>query len=237
MLFTLQDVNRPIWIWMQIINAGTIGNPRYARFNTHVDDVIPDADGKLPTILTRQPYTKEMEHFILYEWGIHLIDVMRFLFGDIQGIYARMHSGCDLVKGEDMAILVMTFKNGMTGIIDISWGTIIPENKKLMRGNLDPFIVEGPAGSIELDPYQNDSFIITTGKETKIVPAHPEMTAAEGYQESYFNTQNHFVQSLLNNTPAENEAEDNLKTFTAMMTAYTSAKENQYIELQIPEIK
>ena len=71
-----------------------------------------------------------------------------------------------LVKGEDMALVVLEFENGVTGIIDISRGSRAPAERALPRGHLDSLLVEGSAGAIELDPYQDDAFVITTAAGT-----------------------------------------------------------------------
>ncbi len=229
------------WRWRRwyrelkrMLDRGTIGRPRYARFWFHGDGVLPQPDGSPPTLLTRQPYTAQMPRLILYEWGIHLIDVMRFLFGPIERVYARMSRVSPLVQGEDLAIVMLEFRSGVTGLIDISWGTYIEPEKRLTRGNLDPFVVEGDAGTIELDPYAGDIIRLITAEGCQERPAHPGMTPAEAYQESYVNTQSHFVHCLRTGEPAENEARDNLETFAATMAAYAAAETGHPVSVEVP---
>jgi predicted dehydrogenase len=217
----------------QLLTQETIGTPRYARFFSHTDNVLPRTDGTLPGLLVHQPYAAEMEHLILYEWGIHLVDVLRFLFGSIVRVYANTEHTSPIVRGEDRALVVLEFRNGVTGILDISWGSRTRESERLVRGNLDSLRVEGDTGTIELDPYQNDSFIITSAARTICRPARGELSPAEAYQESYFNTQNHFVEALRNGTPAENDARDNLETFAAVMAAYASAATHHVMDVNI----
>ena len=215
----------------QMLQQGIIGQPRYARFQIHDAGVLPRPDGSLPGLLTRQPYTAQMPRLILFEWGIHLIDVLRFLFGDIASLYARMSRVSPVVQGEDLAVVVLEFRSGVTGLVDVSWGSHTPPGRHGVRGNVDPFVVEGDAGTVELDPHQGDAIVTTTIKGTERHPAHPGMTPAEAYQESYFNTQSHFVQCLRRGEPAENEARDNLKTLAATFAAYESAARNQVVAL------
>jgi len=215
----------------QMLAEETIGTPRYARFFMHGDGVLPRPDGELPGLLVHQAYTATMPHLILYEWGIHLVDVLRFLFGDIVSVYARTSRISPLVKGEDMALVVLEFENGITGIIDISWGSRAPADRALPRGHLDSLLVEGIKGTIELDPYQEDAFVITTAAGTQSLPARGNLTPSEAYQESYFHTQSHFIDCLRTGAPAENDARDNLKTLVAVMAAYTSAQANQVVNI------
>jgi predicted dehydrogenase len=219
----------------QMLEADTIGRPRYARFFMHGDGVLPRPDGELPGLLVHQPYTASMPNLILYEWGIHLVDVLRFLFGDIGHVYARTSRVSPLVQGEDMALVILEFENGVTGILDISWGSRAPAEYALPRGHLDSLLVEGDQGTIELNPYRDDMFVITTARTAECRPARGTITPAEAYQESYFNTQNHFVECLRSGALAENDARDNLKTLAAVMAAYLSAQEKRVVAVELPE--
>lgn len=218
-----------------MIEQKTIGTPRYARFFMHGDGVLPRPDGSLPGLLAHQPYTATMPHLILYEWGIHLVDVLRYLFGKIARVYARASRVSPLVQGEDMALVVLEFRDGVTGIIDISWGSRAPAARALPRGHLDSLLVEGDVGTIELDPFQDDAFVITTAAGTECYPARGTRTPADAYQASYFNTQNHFIACLRSGTPAENEARDNLQTLAAVMAAYASVEKKQVVDVNLPE--
>ena len=96
---------------------------------------------------------------------------------------------------------------------------------------MDAFVVEGNAGTIELDPYQDDAVIIATPTGTERHPARPTQTRAEAYQESYLNTQRHFVECLRSGKPAQNEIADNMETLAALFAAYESAATGQVIAL------
>jgi predicted dehydrogenase len=215
----------------ELLQAGEIGRPRYACVRIHGDDLLPKPDGARPALLARQPYTAEMPHLILYEWGIHFIDVMRFLFGDIAGVVARMHRLSPLVRGEDLAVVLLDFAAGVTGIIDLSWTSYVSGPKRVTRGNLDPFTVEGDSGTVTFDPYHEDSIVVTTGRGSERRAGHPGRTAAEAYQDSFDRAQEHFIRCLRSGEAAENEGRDNLKTFAATMAAYESAQTGRRVAL------
>jgi predicted dehydrogenase len=159
---------------------------------------------------------------------------MRYLFGAVERVYARMSRISPLVQGEDMAIVILEFRSAVTGVIDISWGSHIPDEKRLVRGNLEPFIVEGDQGTLELDPYPGDIFSKTTSEHTLRWAAHPDQSPAEAYQESYTQTQSHFIQCLRSGEPAENEARDNLQTLAVTLAAYASAEQREVIAVEEP---
>jgi predicted dehydrogenase len=227
------------WRWRRwyqevrtILDEGIIGKARYARFQVHDDSVLPRPDVPVPPLLVREPTLAHLEKLIVFDQGIHLIDTMRFLFGKIERIYARMGRVSELVQGEDLAVMILEFQTGVTGVIDISWGTYVSgEKKPLIRGNLDPFVVEGESGTIELDPYQDDAIIITTDKSVQRHSARPGMAPAEAYQESFVNTQRHFAECLRSGKPAQNEIDDNMETLKATFAAYESVASHTVVSL------
>ena len=215
----------------QLLTQGAIGQPRYARFLVHRDDTLPRPDGSLPTLVTQQPHTVRMPRLIIFEWGIHLIDVLRFLFGDVETVYAQLARISPLVQGEDLAVVTLGFRSGLIGLVDVSWGARIPECRRLVRGNVDPFIVEGEEGTLELDPYRGDLLVVTTAWGSEERQAHPGLTCAEAYQQSFLAAQQHFVDCLRSGRPAENEARDNLKTLAIAFAVYESAARKQPVTL------
>jgi predicted dehydrogenase len=211
----------------QMLAQGVIGEARYARIERRSAALLPGSDS-----LKHQPYTADLPHLLIFDMGIHFIDIMRFLFGDFSRVYAHTHCTNPLVKGETEAVVMLEFEGkDLVGLIDMSAASYIPEEKRIIRGNLDCFVVVGDAGTIELNPYQDDVIIITTSNGTERRPARPGLTPAEAYQESYFNTQSHFVHCLRTGQPAENDARDNLKTFSTTMAAYESAELREWVKL------
>ena len=60
---------------------------------------------------------------VILDFGVHDIDVMRFLVGDIESVYARAGRFNKDIKYEDHANIVLNFKNGVTGILEVNWLT------------------------------------------------------------------------------------------------------------------
>ena len=222
------------WRWRRwyrelkhMLAQGVIGEPHYARIERRSAALVPEFDG-----FEYQSYAAEMPHLLIFEMGVHFIDIMRFLFGDFSRVYAHTHRTNRMVKGENEAVVMLEFEGkDLLGLIDMSAATYIPEEKRIIRGNLDCFVIVGDAGSIELDPYQDDAIIITTADGTERRPARLGLTPAEAYQESYFNTHSHFIHCLRTGQPAENDARDNLRTFSTTMAAYESAEQGEWVKL------
>lgn len=211
----------------RLLETGIIGHPYYVSIVRHSNETLPRPDGSLPALFVNQPYTMEMDKLILYEQGIHLIDVLRFLFGEIDSVYARMDKISPLGKGEDRALVVLDLM-GVTGLIDISWATI---QSKRQSSLLEHVTIEGDEGTIELLPEQGDIIRVATKTKSWQYPAFTT-TPEEAYQSSFTAAQRHFITCLREGRIPETAAWDNLKTLKGTFAAYESAARNQTVFLR-----
>jgi predicted dehydrogenase len=214
----------------RLLDRGAIGTPRFLRFTSRRNLTWPVSGGP-PPLLVKQPYTAEMEQLIVYEWGTHLIDVARYLLGEIQQVYARMAKTSPDFKGEDRALLVLEL-SGATGVIDISWATVGDEAAE-QRSNtmLEHFVIEGDEGVIELLPEPHCIFRLSTRRESWERPVYTT-GLQEAYQESYTAAQRHFYECLRDGLEPETVASDNFKTLQATQAAYRSAALGQAVRLE-----
>lgn len=210
----------------RLLGEGVVGQPRYARIVKHGDQALARPDGSPYRAFIEQAYMSEMDKLILYEWGIHLIDVLRFFFGDVTSVYARMDKVGSLHKGEDRALLTLAF-NGATGLIDISWATIGDRMRAGPR-RVEQVTLEGDKGTIELLPGEPDVLRIATRSDEWQRPAF-DSAPADAYQASYTAAQRHFIECLREGRSPETVASDNYKTLAVTMAAYESAARNQVI--------
>ena len=210
----------------EMLLTGVIGNPSYFRIERRYAATLDGLDGEPPTLLSKQSYTKDMNRLIVYEWGIHLLDIIRFLFGDIKSVYSRMQHVSPYVRGEDRAVIVAS-ADGVDCVVDISWASLI----KLERfSQLEYVVIEGSQGTIELLPNSGDIIRVTTRKGVVERPAFsgsPEIA----YQSSYDAAQSHFIECLKNGKDPETVATDNIKTLRAVFASYESVESNQVIKL------
>ena len=51
-----------------------------------------------------------MPRFLIHETGIHLIDVFRYLLGEITGVFARLRRINPVIKGEDAGLRDLRFR-------------------------------------------------------------------------------------------------------------------------------
>jgi len=208
------------WRWQpwyraawRIIEAGEIGNPIAYSFCTR------RCDGGGPAPYESQPYFKDMPRFIIYETLVHHIDTARFLFGEIDTVFAHARRVNPAIAGEDRALLILAHRDSIEGVIDGHRFLDAAPDSPVMgdaffegdRGR----IVVLPSGDVCLDGrtvWKND---VTAGYRGDSVAA----------------TQRHFVECLKSGRPFETGAREYLSTVAAVEAAYKSVAERRAVAL------
>jgi len=60
---------------------------------------------------------------VIFDFGVHDIDVMRYLAGDVESVYARAGKFTENIAYEDHANIVLNFENKICGIVEVNWLT------------------------------------------------------------------------------------------------------------------
>jgi predicted dehydrogenase len=203
---------RPIMAVREALDGGAIGKPFFARISwrTAFD------------VYANQPYLAEERRFIILDLVIHLLDVARYLLGEVRRLTARAASIRPGIKGEDAAVLMLDHENGATCIVDATYQS---------RRDPDPFPetlieIDGSAGTLRLrEGYQ---LIVTSAAGTERRDVSPRLLPWasrpwHGIQESVLNAQQHWVDCLRAGREPATSGADNLKTFALAEAAYASA--------------
>ncbi|MFT3974109.1 MAG: Gfo/Idh/MocA family oxidoreductase [Amaricoccus sp.] len=93
--------------------AGAIGAPFWGRvsFRSGFD------------VYSGQPYLATDPRFIVQDLGIHILDVARFLFGDVVRLSATTRRVNPRIRGEDVATGLLVHDSGVTSVVDCSYAT------------------------------------------------------------------------------------------------------------------
>lgn len=128
----------------KLLAADIIGTPYQVSFR------LRPGDGQGPdAYLGRQPYFQKMERFLVHETAIHLIDVFRYLFGEVENVTAELSQLNPVIAGEDAATILFRFANGTRGLFDGNrLSDHIAENRRLTMGEM---MVEGQKGTLRLN--------------------------------------------------------------------------------------
>jgi len=126
------------------LDNGTLGDVYEGTFR------LRPGDGQGPdAYLARQPYFQHMPRFLVHETLVHVIDVFRYLFGDVASVYADLRQLNPAIAGEDAGVIILTFEDGRRAVID---GNRLvdhaAENRRLVMGDM---WIEGSDGVIRLN--------------------------------------------------------------------------------------
>ncbi len=186
-------------------------------------------DGQGPeAYLARQPSFQQMPRFLINETGVHLFDVFRFLFGEINGVFAALRRLNPAIQGEDAGHILLQFSSGLAGHFDGNRLADHPAtNRRLTMGELS---IEGSAGELVLT---GDAQIMLRRFGEDEWLEHPYAWDDIGFGgDCVFRLQQHVVAHLLNGAPLENTGRDYLRNLRLVAAAYTSAEEERLVRLK-----
>ncbi len=181
-------------------------------------------------VFENQPFLAELEQFILTDIGTHILDALRFLFGEVETLYCQTHRVNPHIRGEDAASVSFRMRSGVHVNAEMSYASRWEDE----RFPQTYFLVEGENASLEL---RKDFEIHTTNErgtwiERFAPPAYPWADPEYAAIHSSIVECNRNLLSGLNGTgEAETTAADNLKTLELVYRCYDSAAENRVVAL------
>ncbi len=216
------------WRWQtplreihRIMNLGSIGKIFRARI---------EMISGFP-VFTNQPFLRDLEQFILTDLGTHILDVVRFLFGEVRSLYCQTQKTLPEIHGENVATVVLNTIDDVTVIVQLAYAQNPLEYECFPQTIV---FVEGSQGSLELRP---DYWVRTTTKDgtaSICFPPHHYAWADSAYDvvhSSIVPCQENIAAGLRGGR-TETTGEDNLKTLRLVFAAYESARTGQSVELQ-----
>lgn len=196
-----------------LVSEGAVGPVYQGTFR------LRPGDGQGPgAYLDRQPYFQKMQRFLVHETAIHLIDVFRYLFGDVCRVYADLARLNPAISGEDAGVILFNFCDGTRGLFD---GNRLADhaagNRRLTMGEME---IEGEAGTLRLD---GDGRILrrTHGDNSWTEIAYDWRNEGFG-GDCVFALQRHVVEHIAGRRELENSARDYLANLEIEDAVYRS---------------
>lgn len=203
---------------IEAVRQGAIGAPFFGRisFRSGYD------------VFSGQPYLAEGERFIIEDLGIHILDIARAFFGDVERLSATTRRVNPKIRGEDVATMLLQHSQGTTSVVDCSYATRRePETFPQTLVEID-----GTEGTLRLDAGYRLT-VQARGGETASDVEPPLLSWAEkpwhNIQESVKIIQKHFVDCIAAGQEPETSGRDNLKTLALVEAAYRSAATGQTV--------
>jgi len=177
--------------------------------------------------LSRQPYFREMPRLLIFETGVHFIDVYRYLAGEIAQVYARLRRLNPVIKGEDCALVCFDFASGAAGLWDADRFHDGPA--KDPRYTFGEFLLEGDAGALRIDG-EGDIFLRRPGEAER---QHAYEHSHRGFAgDSVFATLRHFLDRLQDGAPFETGGENYLNTLAVQEAVYASSAAGRPVAIE-----
>jgi len=203
----------------RLIEAGSFGRLLNIGFR------LRPGDGQGPrAYLDRQPYFQAMPRFLIHETAIHLIDVFRYLCGEVAGVFAHLRRLNPAIRGEDAGYVLFDFASGAAGLFDGNrLSGFAAANPRLTMGEM---WLEGEAATLRLD-----------GDGRLFVKPHqqPEREHAYAWQnqgfggDCVFALQQHVVRHFRDGSPLENIGEAYLRNLEIEDAIYRSAESGRWV--------
>jgi predicted dehydrogenase len=210
----------PIQAVRRAIDSGAVGKPFFGRisFRSGYD------------VFSGQPYLATGKRFIIEDLGIHILDIARFLLGDVSTVMSRTARINPAISGEDVATMLMDHDGGATSVVDCSYAT------KLAVEPFPETIVEidGSEGTIRLEQGYRLTVMGKNGPKVSDVspPLLPWASKPwHNIQESVVAIQQHWVDCMRSGSEPQTSGADNLKTFALVEAAYQGAASRKPVEL------
>ncbi len=174
--------------------------------------------------LDRQPYFRTMPRLLIYETGIHYVDVFRYLFGNITSVFAHLRQLNLAIEGEDCAMVFFQFANGATGVFDGNrFNEADAEDPRYTFGEL---LLEGNGGSLRLG-LDGQISIQPLGRESF---QHDYLHQKRNFAgDCVYATQCHFVDCLLQGKPFETNLDDYLHNIRIQEAIYSSSMQGKLL--------
>ncbi|MEW5974241.1 MAG: Gfo/Idh/MocA family oxidoreductase [Acidobacteriota bacterium] len=204
-----------------LLEAGVLGRVSHLYFRMRTGDGWSD-----DAYRARQPFFREYPRLLIYETGVHFIDTFRYLLGEIETIYCKLHRLNPDIKGEDAGQVFFGFRGGATAIWDAN--RYNESNDSNPRYTFGEMRIDGQKGHLELDSQGH----ITIKRLGEPPYRHPYRHEDRGFAgDCVYAIQRHFVDCLLGNRQVESTGEDYLQNVRVVEACYESARSGQGINL------
>jgi len=216
------------WRWQpwyremkKIIDDGTIGEV----FHCNVLTRLGDGWGE-DAYLARQPFFRDYKRLFIFETGVHFLDTFRFLFGEVESLYAHTAQRNPVIKGEDSALIVCHCKKGVTATLDANrYNESEADNPRYTFGTVR---IEGSRGHLELN-LDGEIRIKKLGQASYLHDYTPSRDGFAG--DCVYNIQRHFTDCMTSEKEFEGTVPDYLKSVRLVEAAYKSASEKKAVTL------
>lgn len=172
--------------------------------------------------------TWQMDGGMLLNQGIHLVDLLIWIMGDIKSVYGEIATKIDNKETEDIATGIVSFKNGAKGIIEANTITK-PENLGYylsIFGEKGTICIEGK-GLNEIE----QCYVHNRPDAREHLEKRKEKT------DEHFRMYKDFIRGLINHEPHLMNAQEGKKAVEAIFALYKSDRKRMPVHLPVKKFR
>jgi len=172
----------------------------------------------------RDPWrgTWAMDGGALTNQGIHYIDLLQYLLGDVKSVFARTATHLVSVEVEDTAVAVLTFENGASGVIEVTTAARPDDFEASIS-------VLGEKGTAILTGIASNDLSTYTLNPSQREAYSEKFPDAYGFGHWPFFRE--VIEDLLDNRPHSISFEEGARPIRLLNAIYRSAEENREVRL------
>ena len=170
--------------------------------------------------------TREMDGGALMNQGIHAIDALQWVVGDVESVQAMTGRVARDLECEDTGAIALSFENGAMGTIEVTTGVV---------GGNDRLEVSATNGSIGFDGDDLVDCVVGTGETSAYqaeITEHSLEASPHPHGEGHIGVVQDFVTAIANGTEPEVPAAQARKAVDIILAAYRSSETGQRIDLE-----
>jgi D-apiose dehydrogenase len=209
----------------ELLDRGVIGRPFHLRLASRSAAAVATPERPPESLFDRQPFLRRMQPLIVLELGPHHFDIVRFLFGEPQDVYARTLkiTPAEHVAGEEVATTLLGYPDRLAQV-ELSWASL---GYPMDTVNPDVLAIEGTESSLFVD-HDGQVRLNRRDGNQQMIP----VDTTDAYRRSWQAALAHFADCLVSGEPFETSGADNVHTLRLVFAAYDSAATHQAIPVK-----
>ena len=215
------------------------------RFNLPIKKVKENLEklGKIFLATTRVRWSRTQEYYNLDSWrgtwkwdggvianqAIHHLDLLIYLVGEVESVYAKSINAFAKIEAEDTAIATLKFKNGALGTFEATTAT----RPKDLEGSIS---LLGNKGMVEIGGFAANKIVkweIDEKIDIDKFSQNPKNVYGFGHIEFYKDV----IQSIKTNKKGICEMEEGIKSIKLMNAMYESIERGEEVFLDTLNLK
>jgi predicted dehydrogenase len=205
----------------RVLDEGRIGRPFALRLSLRTDAAVATPAKPPNRLFAGQDFLRTMNPLVMMELGPHHFDVVRHLFGDPSGVYARTLKISPHVVGEEVAHATLEYPD-RTAQVELCWYAVGHTADRGQRLHPDELVIDGTDGCLSVRDDGQVKLSLRDGS-THVV----SVDTTNGYRRSWRDALAHFAECLQTGAEFETSGEQNLTTLRLVFDAYESARTGQ----------